>query len=116
MNEKRMPFIVEEPKYRKKSKKKGLPRADHKHEYKTVLLHRNLSFLVKPGKKAYKLFANKVCTICGRIGDVDHNQYETISVEHPIIKNLAEKRIKEPETLEKWYCDDYMDKFAYHKD
>lgn len=116
MHEKRMPFIVEEPKYRKKSKKKGLPRADHKHEYKTVLLHRNLSFLTKLNKTGYALFPNKVCVVCGRIGDIDYNQYEMVKVEHPILKSLQEKKIRNPETLEKWYCNEYLDKFAYRKE
>lgn len=116
MHEKRMPFMIEEPKYRKKSKKSGLPRADHKHEYKTVLLHRNLDFLTKPNTTSYSLFPNKVCTICGRIGDIDYNQYEFVKVEHPVLKNLKEKKIKNPEILEKWYCDKYLDKFAYRKD
>lgn len=31
------PLIDDIPKHKKKSKKKGQPRADHKHEYKTVL-------------------------------------------------------------------------------
>ena len=39
MDEKRKPFENEIPKHKKKSKKKGQPRADHKHEYKEVVVH-----------------------------------------------------------------------------
>lgn len=116
MNERRTPLTNEEPKHRKKSKKSGLPRADHKHEYKTVLLHRNLSFLTKPNKTGYALSATKVCSICGRIGYVDYDQYELVKVEHPVLTNLHEKKIKHPENLDKWYCDEYLDKFAYRKE
>ena len=37
------------PKHKKKSKKSGTPRANHKHDYKTVLLTKYYEYT--PGKK-----------------------------------------------------------------
>lgn len=111
MNDRRIPLEKEEARHRKKSKKKGQPRADHKHEYKTVLLSRYYDSALKPGVKYEDKQPVKVCIICGRIGDVDRGQYE--------IKNLPDIRyriheyaIRDEESLEKWYVDDYFDKFA----
>ena len=57
MNKKRELLITEEPKHKKKSTAKGMPRSNHKHEYKTVLLHE-----IWNGKE--HLYASKVCIIC----------------------------------------------------
>ncbi len=101
MDEKRRPFESEVPKYKKKSKKKGQPRANHKHEYKEVVLHSWWDNPFKQGVRNESTEICKVCTICGRIGDyvtgfllgVDSSKYDMTSMEH-------------------WMVDDYFDKFA----
>lgn len=110
MDAKRVPLMEDEPKYKKKSKKKGQHRANHKHEYKTVLLH---SYYDNPFKreKMERLSAQKVCTKCGRIGDIDINQYVRVRLEHPTLE-LYGRQIKDKETLEDWYCDNPLDKIA----
>lgn len=112
MNEKRIPVETDKPKHRKKSKKKGQPRADHKHEYKTVLLHRYFDNPFKTEEKNECKFPVKVCMICGRVGDVDMSQYELVEI--PDMPYRMHKReIRDEESLEKWYVDDYFDKFAH---
>lgn len=114
MDAKRVPLMEDEPKYKKKSKKKGQPRANHKHEYKTVLLH---SYYDNPFKreKMEHLSAQKVCITCGRIGDVDETRYVRVKLQHPTCK-LYELQIKDQDTLEDWYCDGIFDKFAVRKE
>ena len=70
MNEKRIPIEKDEPKHKKKSKKKGQPRADHKHEYKTVLLLNKYKNRYFPDKPTLYKMPTEVCTICGRVGYV----------------------------------------------
>lgn len=115
MGKSQIPIEDEVPKYRKKSQKKGKPRADHKHEYKTVLLHRNFASLFDDNHKSFSTTATKVCAICGRIGYVDHDQYELVEISNMPYR-IHEKVIKNKESLEKWYCDDYFDKFAHKKE
>jgi hypothetical protein len=113
MNERRFPLEKEEPKHRKKSKKKGQPRADHKHEYETVLLHRNFGSLFDSKTKSYNVSATKVCVICGRVGYRDESRYELVDAENPVPPyHVKDKVIKDKDSLEKWYCDDWFDKFA----
>ena len=111
MNEKREPFENEVPKHKKKSKKKGQPRADHKHEYKTVLLIREWENPYKPGEKHEVKHPTKVCTICGRVGDVDLSMYEKVEIPNMPFR-LCEKNIKNETCLERWHVDSYFDKFA----
>jgi hypothetical protein len=102
------------PAYRKKSKKKGQPRADHKHTYETVLLTRY--YHVKfDGSVSEQKYPTKVCTICGRIAEIDKDEslYEIHpdpDVKHWMVwrKDLSEKAL----SLPKWYANDYFDKFA----
>lgn len=101
MDGKRKPVENEIPKYKKKSKKKGQPRADHKHEYQEVVLHSWWNNPFKPGVTNESTEVCKVCTICGRIGDyitgrfvgLDNYNYDITNMEH-------------------WCVDDYFDKFA----
>ena len=101
MDEKRRPFENEVPKHKKKSKKKGQPRSDHKHEYKEVVLHSWWDNPFKQGVKNESTEICEVCTICGRIGkyitgfffELDKPGYDTTCMEH-------------------WMVDDYFDKFA----
>lgn len=101
MDEKRKPFENEVPKHKKKSKNKGQPRADHKHEYRDVILHSWWNNPFKHGVVIENMEICKVCTICGRIGDyitgrffgLNNSEYNTAEMEH-------------------WMVDDYFDKFA----
>lgn len=112
MNEKRIPFETDEPKHRKKSKNKGQPRADHKHEYKTVLLHRYFDNPFKTGEKDEHKLPVKVCMICGRVGNVDMSRYELVEISDMPYR-IHKREIRDEESLEKWYVDDYFDKFAH---
>ena len=110
-----MNFIDDDiPAYKKKSKKKGLPRAKHKHIYETVLLCRTWhSNLGKPTVEQIFL-PTKVCTICGRIDetDKDPSYYDESKVDNlPFLcfnRHLSEKALNLP----KWHTEDYFDKFA----
>ena len=99
------------PAYKKKSKKKGLPRANHKHIYETVLLNRVLNY--SHLGVIHHEYPTQVCMICGYIGDLDKNEtyYDikrTSEGHFPIIeKSLSEKALNLP----KWHVDDWG-KFA----
>jgi hypothetical protein len=111
MNEKRTLVENEVPKHKKKSKKKGQPRADHRHEYKTVLLLNEYENRYFPGQKSLLKSPTSVCVICGRVGDIDMSQYDLVEV--PDLPYRVSKRvIRDEDKLEKWYVDDYFDKFA----
>ena len=103
MNEKREPFENEVPKHRKKSKKKGQPRADHKHEYKTVLLHSYMDNPFRQGEKNEYKHVTGICTICGR---VDTSSWRRL------LKEVVGNGDMDVKQLEKWYLEDYFDKFA----
>ena len=111
MNERRTPLEKEEPKHKKRSKKRGQPRADHKHEYKTVLLCRWSDHPFHQGERTAYKAPSKVCTICGRIGDIDMSQYEMVQLECSSPYIIHQRVIKDEENLEKWDCD-FFDKFA----
>ena len=108
--------IAEIPKYKKKSKAKGQPRADHKHVYETVLLRSNYSLTdFKTGATITKqlLTPTKVCIICGRVLGIDrspiyydNNSDRTISLLY--YGNLSESALKLP----KWCTNDIFAKFA----
>lgn len=101
MNERHKPVEQEIPKYKSKSKKKGQPRADHKHEYKKVVVHSWWQNPFKQNVKDEHIEVCNVCTICGRIGDyITARFFQTEEFEYDI------------KDLEHWYVDDYFDKFA----
>ena len=117
MNDKREPFTAEVPKYRKKSKAKGLPRADHKHLYETVLLtkiYHGTDFKTGRPRITEHQLPTKVCTICGRIDCIDRDPKYYIRKQIanlPFIAHeelLSEKAIKLPQ----WLAEDFWDKFA----
>lgn len=112
MDAKRRPIENDEPRHRKKSKKKGRPRADHKHEYKTVLLCRYFDHPFKPGERVLYEDATKVCAICGRVGEIDRDQYELVYAEKNGCRLFGMERLRDKGTLEKWYIENYLDKFA----
>ena len=102
------------PAYRKKSKKKGQPRADHKHVYETVLLTRYYHSNLGEPRTSEQVYPTKVCTICGRIDEIDKD--ESLYDVHPDPnvkrwmvwrKDLSEKA----KGLPKWHAD-FFDKFA----
>lgn len=111
MNEKRTPILEEEPKHKKKSKASGRKRADHKHEYKTVLL---IHYYDSPitGKRHEYPSATKICTVCGRVGYIDETQYELVRAGGTVSKPYFERKIKNPDSLEKWICEDLFSKRA----
>lgn len=91
--------------YKKKSKAHGLKRADHKHAYEVVLLTTTLQY--GWSEKDIKITRpTKVCTVCGRIGDVvrDPSYYDTTTHEkyaYLFEKKLSEKALRLP----KWVVD-----------
>ena len=112
-----MNFIDDDiPAYKKKSKKKGLPRSKHKHIYETVLLCRNWHYNdLHNGEPKVKQVATptRVCTICGRIDHVDEDPSYYIEKQITnlpwlrMVSELSEKALNLP----KWYVDDWC-KFA----
>ena len=116
MNAKQFLNYDEPTKYRKKSKAKGQPRADHKHIYETVLLCHTFTFPdYKTGgtRESKTELPTRVCTICGRIDEVDRDA--SYYVYNPIeglpcraySKNLSAKAMRLP----KWSAN-FLDKFA----
>jgi hypothetical protein len=102
----------EVPAYKKKSKKKGQPRADHKHIYETVLLTRYYHFNLGEPRTSESKQPTKVCTICGRIDYVDYDEslYDVspdTNIKWAFVKALSEKALGLP----KWHAD-FFDKFA----
>lgn len=115
-SQREIPTAPEEIAHKKKSSKKGQPRADHKHLYETVLLHRLYHYTDhKSGRDATQLIVQptKVCTICGRISTVDKDDslYVEKSVWYPFVSHVSELSEKAL-ALPKWYVDDYVGKFA----
>ena len=117
MNEKT--FFPEEPevRYRKKSKAKGQPRADHKHIYETVLLtkkYHGTDFKTGRERITETKLPMRVCTICGRINNVDRDP--KYYVRKPIydlpFKVYEEELSEEAFKLPKWLAEDFWDKFA----
>ena len=116
MNEKRIPLTDEEPKHKKKSTSKGLPRSKHKHQYETVLLshfYHHTDIHTGKDKTVEARIPTKVCMICGRVSHTDKDQsyYIDTPCYYPWITHrseLSEKALNLP----KWYVDDYFDKFA----
>ena len=100
----------DEPKYRKKSKAKGQPRADYKHVYENVLLTRYFTIPDRQGNPKQYASVNpyRVCSICGRIDDMlfDAEYYNGPRLRYP--RELSEKAL----ALPKWHCNKYEDKFA----
>lgn len=114
---KKEPLINDVPKHKKKSKAKGLPRADHKHIYETGLLYSYIlhkNFLNNGVDKiTTHMNPTEICSICGRVGKINKNPiyYINEQVNLPFVyhkKELSEEALKLP----KWYINDYFDKFA----
>lgn len=118
MNDKRIPLEKEEPKHKKKSKAKGLSRSKHKHDYETVLLisdYHSTDFKTGKPEIIEMTYPTKVCTICGRVGETNHDESYYVKGDKVTrwlychSDSLSEKALKLP----KWYKHDFFDKFAY---
>lgn len=104
------------PAYKKKSKKKGQPRADHKHTYETVLLtkyYHGTDFKTGKPYVSEQSLPTKVCTVCGRIDDVDWDESYYDKKEVPFVPFVAYSRklTEKALSLQKWHAD-FFDKFA----
>ena len=111
--------LIDEPevRYRKKSKAKGLPRADHKHIYETVLLtsrYHGTDFKTGRERVTETKLPTKVCTVCGRISHVDKDPKYYLKnqiVNLPFVAyeaTLSDAALVLPE----WLAEDFWDKFA----
>ena len=105
------------PKYRKKSKAKGLPRADHKHMYETVLLTKRYNGTdYKTGRPRITehQLPTRVCTICGRIDYVDRDPKYYVRKQIFDLPFKAHEEVLSEEALKlpQWVADDFFDKFA----
>lgn len=117
MNDKINLIDNEIPAYKKKSKKKGQPRSDHKHIYETVLLCQNYKYFdynKKVYTKSLTFRPTKVCVICGRIAEVDFDpSYYVKSKVNGLHFNLYDQELSEKAlSLQRWHTEDYWDKFA----
>lgn len=117
MNEKTFYPEELEVKYRKKSKAKGQPRADHKHIYETVLLtkkYHGTDFKTGRERITETSIPTRVCTVCGRVDCVDKDtkyyvRKPTCDLPFKAYENeLSEDALKLP----KWLAEDFWDKFA----
>ena len=118
MNERRIPLEKEEPKHKKKSQGNGLPRSKHKHIYETVLLtkyYHGTDFKTGAPRITVMTYPTKVCTICGRIGEIDYDESYYVKGNKAArwlschSNDLSEKALNLP----KWHADDFWDKFAH---
>ena len=97
--------------YKKKSKSRGLHRADHKHTYEVVLLT-NIFHYSWSSKEIRQTRPTKVCSMCGRIGDVvkDPSYYDTVT--HEKYAYLFEKKLSDKAlALPRWEVEGH-NKFA----
>lgn len=103
-------------KYKKKSTAKGQPRANHKHEYQTVLLtkyYEGHNFKTGKPQTTEYIDPTRVCVICGRIDRIDRDPSyytDTLCQGIPFIahkKELSSKAL----TLPRWFAG-FFDKFA----
>lgn len=117
MQEKRTPLVDEEPKHKKKSMAKGLPRSKHKHIYETVLLtkdYHTTDYKTGKPKITQTTLPTKVCTICGRIDEVDKDQSFYIRKTVTGLPFIVDKDVLSEKALNlpKWHAKDFWDKFA----
>lgn len=106
--------------HRKRAKAKGDPRADHKHNYETVLLHSLVEKIdYNTGTKIVDrhTLPTKVCTLCGRVSHVDRNPeyYIKVSAAGPVAgfflvqkEELSEKALALPQ----WHTVGFFGKYA----
>ncbi len=101
------------PKYRKKSKGNGVPRSNHKHQYKTVLLKHVLDNPFKAAEKIERYCPYEVCTICGRIGNINLSYCKQPS--GVFLFGFAKEdidKISDVKSLELWVTDESIPKYA----
>lgn len=117
MNDKKYFPEETEMKYKKKSKAKGQPRADHKHLYETVLLtsrYHSTDFKTGKPRVTESRAPTRVCTICGRIDYIDRDPKYYIKNYIPNLpfRTYKEELSEEALALPKWLAEDFWDKFA----
>ena len=117
MNNKQYWPEEQETKHKKKAKSKGLPRADHKHIYETVLLtsrYHGTDFKTGKERISETILPTKVCIICGRIShtDRDPKYYVRNYISNLPFKTYKEELSEEALSLPKWLAEDFWDKFA----
>ena len=110
-------FEEDIPKYKKRSNKNGQPRSKHKHTYETVLLTTYYKVPdMKTGKTTTRSISlpTKVCTICGRINNVDRDEsyYELTEIQDSPYRVHEKKLSAKALSLPKWYAPDFISKFA----
>ena len=113
-----IPIAPDESRHKKKKNSKGLARSNHKHQYETVLLHRDYTLTkphdVNPFRIKYDS-ATKVCKICGKISLTDDSYY--MKIPSPGVKNAYQSvLIPEAYELEHWYTNDFFGKFAHKQE
>lgn len=95
-SQRNIPVCPEEQMYKKKSDKKGLARSKHKHLYRTVLLLHDYS-MTKPHDphpwRVHYYSASKVCSICGRVSDIDNNYYSRNVCDHFLLKVILQRML-----------------------
>lgn len=105
---------LDEAKHKKKSKAKGEPRADHKHEY--IMARVFTPYYNEFTKKTVMLESiTKICHICGRV----HYAKSTDEYYDAIYEQRGKYRMgkkvlnKKGEALPEYYKHDFFDKTAY---
>ena len=103
--------------YKKKSKARGLPRADHKHLYETVLLtkrYNGTDFKTGRPTVSESTWPTRVCTVCGRIDclDRDPKYYNRIPLLDLPFKAYEDELSDLALALPRWVAADFWDKFA----
>ena len=118
-NQKILPPIPEEASHKKKSTKRGLSRAKHKHQYETVCLHHKYSLTKPHDPNPWNVdyySATKVCVICGRVDEADDAYYFKEPGQNLWCNYFKTKLLPEAFNLERWIVDDMRGKFAHREE
>lgn len=94
----------EVPKHKKRSKKKGRKRSNHKHKYDTCILHI---------RSTDSYYLCDYCTICGRINDYYFDTEPAKPPYHVIAIGGIELYKKYKDKYEVKYINDWRDKFVH---
>ena len=111
MSNRLISITQEEPRHRKRSKKKGRTRSDHKHSYKIVVLHTFHKFNFTDGTRfSEQTIIAKVCEICGRIMYMSWNEKNKYCYDRQLFSDsLIEEKTRD---FEHWYSYGF-DSIAY---
>lgn len=112
-------FVEEQeiPKYKKKSKAKGLKRSKHKHEYKPCLVHleEEIPSINEPSgkRKVDSYFYAEYCTICGKLTNPKFIEGKPLEERPEYSVMLTNEEIKEKyKDLEVKEVQDYFQKYV----